>query len=223
MDNQAENQAQEPQQEQAVVYVKGFSGQLIKSLETQQAQQVNLILRQYKLQNGAPNFPAIFAIPSHERLVALSQLDHSRLNVVIICALTAAFELMNIKRGFNELQILELAEAIIDSAGEDNLALEDLVLFLQQMVRGKYEMSYESFDGTKFMRMFEQYRQERYEAVLEARENRHCEFKALGDPTRSTKPETAFEEHLQQYSQKLRAKNDELKLLRRESKQKGNV
>jgi hypothetical protein len=43
-------------------------------------------------------------------------------------------------------------------------------------------------------------------------------YKALGDPSRTTKPETAFEQHLSEYATKLRIKNDEIKELRAEAK-----
>jgi len=142
--------------------------------------------------------------------------DYSEALTIVSAAITMSMGLLNLKQPMNALQIVDLADALLDSAAEDNLALEDLVLFLQQLTRGKYNPLYESMDVPKFMEKFEIYREERHKAVLEMRENQHLEFKGLGDPTRATKPETAFEEHLQQYSQKLQAKNDEIKLLRKE-------
>jgi len=181
---------------------------------------VNLILRQFKIDGGAVNFPAVLSVPMEHRIPMMAKNDFNKINMLIIGALTMAFESMNLKRGMNEMQILDLSEAIIDTAAEDNLSFEDFMLFLQNMTWGKYEMSYESFDIPKFMKLFEIYRQQRYEAVMEYRENQHLEFKGLGSAERSTKPTTDFEEHLQQYTEKLQAKNDEIKLLRREAKDK---
>jgi len=134
---------------------------------------------------------------------------------VVTAGVTLAMENLNLKYPMNALQILDLADAIIDTAAEDNLSLEDLMLFLQQLTRGKYNPLYESMDVPKFMEKFEIYREVRHKEMVELRWNKHLEYISLGDPERSTKPETAFDEHLQSYSNKLQEKNDEIKLLKR--------
>lgn len=139
------------------------------------------------MQNGAINYPVILSVPSSERLPVLAKADFTRLNMIIIAALTMAFEAMNMKRGMNEFQILNLAEEIIDTASEDNLSIEDLMLFLQNIVRGKYKLSYESFDIPKFMELFEIYRQERHSAFLRLREDEHLQHKGMGDAERDVK------------------------------------
>lgn len=146
--------------------------------------------------------------------------DYGEAITIVSAAITMAMGLLNLKMPMNDLQVVDLADALLDSAAEDNLALEDLVLFLQQLTRGEYSPLYESMDVTKFMEKFEIYRQKRWQAVLVYNENKHLEYKSLGDPTRSTKPETAFDEHLASYSNKLQSKNDEIKLLRREAREK---
>lgn len=156
-------------------------------MEAGDKQQMAVILRQYKLPNGAVNYPTLFTIPSQERITVLAQQNFARVNMLIIAALTMAFESMNLKKGMNEIQILDLSESIVDTAAEDNLSIEDVVLFLQNLVRGKYEVSYENMDIPKFMRIFEIYRQERHDAIRELNENRHLQFKALGDATRTSK------------------------------------
>ena len=59
-------------------------------------------------------------------------------------------------------QIIDLTDAIIESAGEDQLAIEDLLLFLQGLLGGKYGRMYESMDMPKFFEFFEQYREQRH-------------------------------------------------------------
>lgn len=185
-------------------------------METGNKREMSLILRQYKLQTGATDFPAILSIPSSDRIATMAKNDFAGVNALIGGALTVAFEAMNFKRSFTADQIWDLSEAIIDTSGEDNLAFEDLMIFLQNLVWGKYDMSHESIDIPKFMKYFEIYRQERYEALMDYRENEHLALKDSGKVDRSTKPETAFEEHLQSYARKLQEKNDEIKLLRKE-------
>jgi hypothetical protein len=182
-------------------------------------EQIPLILKQYKTKTGAENFPALFSIPVDQRLSKMAENDYSEAISLVTGAITMAMEMLNLKTPMNPLQIVDLSDAIIDTAGEDNLSLEDVVLFLQNLTRGKYNPLYESLDVAKFMEKFEIYRQERHEAVLALRENQHLEYKGLGDPTRSIKPETDFDEHLQSYTSKLQEKNDEIKLLRREARE----
>lgn len=182
--------------------------------------QVQTILRQYKTNTGAANYPALFSVPTEQRLAKMAENDYGEAITIVTAGITMAMENLNLKTPMTPIQIVDLADAILDSSVEDNLALEDLVLFLQNLARGKYNPLYESMDVPKFMEKFDIYRQERYEAVLEYRENKHLEYKGLGDPTRSTKPETAFDEHLQSYTNKLQEKNDEIKLLRREAREK---
>lgn len=155
--------------------------------------EIALILRQYKTISGTENFPALMSIPLGERLPALAQGDFSKAVALITVGLTMAFESMNVKRPMNEFQILDLAEAVIDTAREDNLALEDLMLFLQNLTRGKYEGMYESMDIPKFMEKFEIYRQERHEAIKLHRENEHLVHRSLGPSERTTQPDELAE------------------------------
>jgi len=178
------------------------------------------ILKQFKTPTGNANYPVLFSIPTDQRLAKMAENDYTEAVTIVSAALTMAMGLLNLKLPMNDLQVVDLADALLDSAAEDNLALEDLVLFLQQLTRGKYNPLYESMDVPKFMEKFEIYREERHRAIVEFRENRHLEYKGLGDPTRSTKPETAFDEHLLSYTTKLQEKNDEIKLLRREAREK---
>lgn len=159
----------------------------------------------------------MFSIPLSERIPALAAQDFTRINLVIIGALTMAFEAMNQKRGMNEFQILNLAEEIIDSSSEDNLALEDLMLFLQNLVRGKYKMAYESFDIPKFMELFELYRQERHSAILELRQNLHFQYKGLGSAERSCK-EDALSEHFAKFADTMSTLRENIKELKQQNK-----
>ena len=175
------------------------------------------ILKQFKLPEGTPNYPAVFSIPVNQRIPVLAAQDFTRINLVIIGALTMAFEAMNLKRGMNEFQILNLAEEIIDTSSEDNLSLEDLMLFLQNLVRGKYKLSYESFDIPKFMELFEMYRQERHKAILDLRENEHLQFKGLGDANRSHKTD-ALADHFGNFANAMATIRENMKELKKENK-----
>lgn len=179
--------------------------------------EINLILRQYKTVSGLENFPALMSIPLSERLPELAKKDFSKAVALITVGLTMAFESMNLKRPMNEFQILDLAEAIVDTSAEDNLAMEDLMLFLQNLTRGRYEGMYESMDIPKFMEKFEIYRQERHEAIKLYRENKHLEHRSLGPSERTTQPD-ALEDHLANYTGRLSELKENLRDTIKENK-----
>lgn len=181
-----------------------------------------LILRQFKEENGSPNVPALCSIPIAERIPELAKQDFERVNIVIIATLAMAFQSMNLKRGMNEIQVLELSEEIIDSAKEDNLAIEDVVLFLQAMVRGKYEMSYESMDIPKFMKMFDIYRQQRIDKLEEFRYNKHLELTGLG-PAREKRKEDGLVEQLGKVMGRMVEFKNEISQLRKDAKKKNQM
>lgn len=153
--------------------------------------EMNLILRQYK-ENGAINFPMVLSIPSTERIPQLAKKDFTRINMLVIGALTLAMESLNTKRRLNEIEILDLSETIIDSANEDNLSFEDLMLFLQKLTRGEYKVPAE-LDIPKFMEIFEIYREQRHQELHSFRYNQHLQYKGIGDATRVVQPDELSE------------------------------
>lgn len=177
------------------------------ALENGNKHELNAILKTFKNQNGSVNYPTLFAIPTNERLLIWAKFDYDRILTVITVGLTISFETMNLARPMSEEQIIDLAEAVIDTSKEDNLALEDLMLFLQGLTRGKYGVLYESMDIPKFMEKFEVYRQERHQAVQEYRENKHLEYKALGDPTRKRSVDP-LDIHLSEMTTKIQSLKD---------------
>lgn len=192
-------------------------------METGNNREVQIILRDFKLPDGSPKFPVLYNIPNDSRIRDMAKADFQRVNFLIIGALTVCFEGMNLKRGMNEMQILTLSETIIDSAGEDNLSFEDFMLFLQNMLAGKYDMTYESMDIPKFMRMFEIYRQERWSQWIKFNEDQHEQFKAIDRLEVPSQKNSPLGELLADYSNKLSAKNDEIKTLRKENKRQHDI
>lgn len=129
-----------------------------------------MAIKEYKLPSGHANFPALFTIPSGQRLPALAKQDMKRAFMIVCAGVTMAMESLNLARPMNSNQIMDLTDAILETAEEDNLALEDLLLFLQKLTRGEYGAMYESMDIPKFMLMFEKYREDRFQAVRAIRD-----------------------------------------------------
>lgn len=147
------------------------------ALETGNKIDVNIALKQYKTPQGQVNFPAIFSISRENRLPEMAKTDLKRTFAVVLVAVTNALESMNLIRPMNATQIMDLVDAIIESSEEDQLSLEDLMLFLQQLVRGQYGKLYESLDIPKFMGMFDQYREERWQSLRNIRDEQSSSHK----------------------------------------------
>lgn len=193
---------------------------LIDAMVAGDKMQINIALRQYKTEYGAIDFPKVLSIDREQRIVELVKKDFPQMITIITAALTLAFEGLNLKRGMTSAQTVDLAEAIIDSSGEDMLAMEDLMLFLQKFVRGEYGAMYESMDIPKFMLSFENYRQERYTALLTIKENKHLELKAMGDGTRSSKKDD-LDEHFYSMANQLTSLKSQLKHEKKKNRDEG--
>lgn len=176
--------------------------------------EMNLILRQYK-NNGQINFPMVLSIPSNERIPMMAKKDYTRINMLIIGALTLAMESLNTKRRLNEIEILDLSETIIDSSNEDNLSFEDLMLFLQKMTRGEYKVPAE-LDIPKFMEIFEIYREQRHQELHEFRYNQHLQYKSLGDATRVSKSDL-LSEHFASMGDRMSTMKEQISKLKQEN------
>lgn len=140
---------------------------------------INLSLREFKENNGAIKYDCLFAIPNDNRLPGLAKKDYKQIVGALTVGLTMAFETMNLSRPMKANQIIDLAEMIIESSHEDNLALEDVMLFLQRLTFGEYGKLYESMDIPKFMELFERYREERFQAIRQMRDEQNTQHKTL--------------------------------------------
>lgn len=182
---------------------------------------ISLELRKYKNKNGSENFGELIQIPNDQRIPAMAEKNMQVAVATVAVAVSLALETMNLKNPMTPVQIVDLAEAITESSSEDQLSMQDLMLFLQNLTRGKYGELYNAMDAPKLMGFLDKYRDERWEEGVRIRDAKHEEYKNLGDPERKGRKMTAFEEHLSSYATKLQAKNDQIKELREERKRGG--
>lgn len=199
--------------QQQLLAVKDSKPNLISALQTGRKQEIIGCLKQFKYENGAVNYPAIFSIHSENRLPELAKSDYNTALTIVTAGLALAFENMNLARGMNETQMIDLADTVLDSSSEDNLALEDLMLFLQKLTRGEYGKLYESMDVPKFMELFEIYREDRFRAIQAVREEESVQFKAIPINDRLSDMFKPFEQ--EQYKQAI---NSYLRIPKEESK-----
>lgn len=146
---------------------------------------VSNAIREYKLINGSPDFNKLLQIPTHDRLPFLIQREGlERIHKLIGGAVTVAMESINLKQPLTAEQIFDVVDSILDSSGEDFLGIEDVVLFLQKLVRGEAGKLFNSFDVPRFMEMFEKYRQERHNELMRVRDEQNAQFKSMGGSDR---------------------------------------
>jgi hypothetical protein len=131
---------------------------------------------------GVVSFDKVLAINSNERLPAMIKTDEGReeVQIALTAAIKSAFSNFNLRVGLNEDQMIDLAEAIMDQSHEDNLSLEDVLLFLQRLVVGQAGKVYDRMDIPTFFELFEKYRQERHENLIRFRVEQNSQFKIQG-------------------------------------------
>ncbi len=175
---------------------------------------LNIELKKYKDKNGSIDFVAMRDIPEQTRIYAVAQQDLGQTVKIIAVALTLAFESMNLTRPMNAIQILDLAEMIVEESESDKLAFQDVLLFLQKLTRGHYPGLYEGIDAVKFMERFNQYRDERFQEFIRLRDEREEYYKRLGDDNgwerNNTKDASPLGMQLEHYKQKVQARKDEV-------------
>jgi hypothetical protein len=126
-------------------------------------------------------------VPVSERLPALKEIyGAEKIAAVLSIQITRTLNNFNIRVGMNPEQITDLAYAIIDEAEQDQLAIQDIFLFLDGMVKFKYGKVYDRMDMPTFFEMLEKYREERHQAYINGKEEAHAQFKAMGDNNRTS-------------------------------------
>jgi hypothetical protein len=166
-------------------------------------------------ERGIISFEKVLAINSSDRIPALAKTPKGRGEVLtaLTASLKSAFSNINLRVGLNEDQLIDLADAIIDQSAEDNLSLEDVLLFLQKLLVGDAGKIYDRMDIPTFFELFETYRQERHVAMLRIREEQQSQYKSLGDPerwseTHDKEGERSMGEAMKEYMQ-MQFKNQE--------------
>lgn len=146
----------------------------------------------------------IETIPVKDRLPGLVQTyGIDKVSAILAKAITRALSNFNLRVGMNADQVLELSLQLIDAANEDQLAFEDIMLFLDGMVKYKYGKVYDRMDMPTFFEMLEVYRDERHKSFMRYKEEHDAQFKSYGDSNRMTNDteKEAFREAMKSYMQ----------------------
>jgi hypothetical protein len=150
----------------------------------------NLAVQQYSTANGA-NFEALLSIPLSERIPGLvNEYGLKRMHRLIKMVLTEfcySIALPKSKK-LTETKISVAACDLILAADEDQLSMEDLIVFFELAKNGKYGKFKGLVTHHGIMEKLEQFRQERYETYARIKEQKEAEVRLLG-PTERISPE----------------------------------
>lgn len=183
--------------------------------------QINLDLRKFKNEGGGIVYSKLFDIPVKDRMYEMSKRNLGMTIDLVAVAITLAFEKMNLSRKPTNEQIVDIAEAVVESSYEkDRISLEDLMLFLQKLTKGEYPELYEGIDQVKFFNRFEKYRDERWDAAIQLRNEKDEEFKRLGDDNFHERANqvSPLQEELSKFTSRMQEHKDEIKALKAERK-----
>lgn len=135
---------------------------------------------------GVIQFDKVLAIPNIERIpgIVAYKGGRERVSAALTASIISAFGNLNLRVGMDEDQIFEMAEEIINQSFEDNLAIEDVLLFLKELITGKAGKIFDRLDMPTFFELFEKYREQRYLALKRIREEQHVQGKSYGSPDR---------------------------------------
>lgn len=133
-------------------------------------------------ENGVVQYKNVLAIDHSQRIPQLIKADKGKELVVTALSvhIGAAMNNLNVKYAMNADQVVALSLAIIDQSHQDQLALEDIMIFLQQMVAGECGPIEFKMDIPKFFELFEVYREERWQALVAIRDEQHRNYRAMG-------------------------------------------
>lgn len=144
-------------------------------------------LRAFK-ERGVVRHDKTLRIPSSERIPALTKSDegYEYVMILLVARLKTTFEGMNLRKGMNEDQIIELGVMIIEQSHEDNLSVEDVLLFLQMLLAGKVGKIFDRMDIPTFFELFEVYRQQRHMELQYIQYEIEAQYKGMGDNSRTS-------------------------------------
>jgi hypothetical protein len=160
----------------------------------------NLVIQQYQ-PDGQVKYDALLSIPLSERIPGLMESygkkTMHRLLVMILKEFNNKLLLPRAKK-LTETKISVAACELMLLSYEDQLSLEDVILFLQRAKAGQYGAIKNLVLPSVLFDKLEMYRQARHEVFVRIKVERNAAFKAMGAAPRSSSEPTQIGDLLQQ-------------------------
>ena len=150
------------------------------------AADVIAVLATYR-EKGVVNYKKTLEIPFSQRIPELIKQEDGRNRVVAAISASILSAFNNIEKAkMSADQILDLTDGIVDSSHEDQLSIEDVLLFLKDLILGKFGKITDKLDMPMFFEYFEKYRDKRYQTLEAIRYEEHLNRKNMGHAPRSS-------------------------------------
>lgn len=147
--------------------------------------EVQIHLNNFK-ELGFVSYSKVLAIPTSERITSLAKNKeiYIRLAAAISASIKSASANLNLSIPLSDDQIMEITARVISESEQDNLSLEDILLFLGEMLAGRCGKIYGRLDMITFFDLFEVYREERHKVYADQKYEKEAQYKAAGDTNR---------------------------------------
>jgi hypothetical protein len=159
----------------------------------------SLAVKQYSNGEG-PDFEALLSIPLAERIPALVNeyglVRMHRLIKTMLNEFCVSITLPKSKK-LTETKTSVVACDLILVADEDQLSMEDLILFFELAKNGRYGNFKCLLTHYSIMDKLEQFREERYQAYVRIKERKEAEVRALGSTERISPQPTLIKQLFQ--------------------------
>jgi hypothetical protein len=158
---------------------------LLNSIRVQDDFQISSIVSSY-IKAGTPQFALLLQTPLGDRIPGLAaKYGSKRIHALIVILVTNFCNNLNLIRPMTESQIVSCSFELMNTASEDQLSIEDLTVFFNGAVAGKYGRILDRMDQQILFELLENYRQERHISYSRLQEERHIQLKSLGPIDRS--------------------------------------
>lgn len=146
----------------------------------------SLAVQQYSTAGGA-NFEALLSIPLPERIPGLTnEYGLKRMHRLIRTVLNEFCHSIALPKSkkLTETKTSVVSCDLILVADEDQLSMEDLIVFFELTKKGRYDKFKGLLTHYAIMEKLEQFRQERYAAYVRIKEQKEAEVRLLGPQER---------------------------------------
>jgi hypothetical protein len=140
---------------------------------------IQSMMEVYRTPQGQVNHVELFSIPRDQRIAAYMEGPQEQ-RFAMQSGIATAISLMTDGEGISDNMAVNITMTICRDAVQDQISVQDVIVFVQDMVAGKYGKFYGAPTVSQVMDKFEQYRDERHIAMLNYREEEQAQRKVQG-------------------------------------------
>jgi hypothetical protein len=130
------------------------------------------------LDKGQVKFPEVMKISLHSRIPNLTHVyGFQSMHKILMALLTGFSNSLNLIRPMTPEQIFDCSYELVMTSQEDQLSIEDYVLFFKGAKEGKYGRILDRMDQQTLFELLEQYRDQRHRALIVTREEQAAQHK----------------------------------------------